>query len=118
MSKIINDKYYTPIELANYCIDKCIEVIGLENIKDAIEPSCGNGSFFHHSVLKPSLGIDIKPEMSNAVIGDFLTYPLQYKVGRLIIGNPPFGNRLSLAQKFYKKSISVGDYIAFILPIS
>ena len=76
MSKIQDDKYYTPIELANYCIDKCIEVIGLENIKDVIEPSCGNGSFFHHSVLKPSLGIDIKPEMSGAIVGDFLTYPL------------------------------------------
>ena len=29
-NKIENDKYYTPIELANYCIDKTIEIIGAE----------------------------------------------------------------------------------------
>lgn len=39
MAKIENDKYYTPIELANYCIDKTIEIIGEENIIDILEPS-------------------------------------------------------------------------------
>ena len=45
MAKIINDKYYTPIELAKYCIDKTYKIIGRENITDIIEPSAGNGSF-------------------------------------------------------------------------
>ena len=31
---------------------------------------------------------------------------------------PPFGNRNTLSVKFYKKSIDLCDYIAFILPIS
>lgn len=43
---------------------------------------------------------------------------IEYKKGRLIIGNPPYGRCLNLAQKFYKKSIQIGDYIAFVLPIS
>ena len=30
MSKIVNDKYYTPIELANHCIDKVLLTIGGE----------------------------------------------------------------------------------------
>ena len=47
-----------------------------------------------------------------------MTYDLEYKEGRFIIGNPPFGTRLNLAQKFYKRAIELGDYIAFILPIS
>lgn len=34
------------------------------------------------------------------------------------MGNPPFGPRLIDAQKFYKKATNIGDYIAFILPIS
>ena len=28
--KIDNDKYYTPIDLAKYCIDKTFEIIGKE----------------------------------------------------------------------------------------
>lgn len=74
-NKINNDKYYTPIELANHCIDVCVDVIGLDNITDVIEPSCGNGSFFHHDILKPSVGYDIFPDMvgDNIVIGDFLS---------------------------------------------
>lgn len=120
MSKIINDKYYTPIELANYCIDKCIEIIGLENIKDVIEPSCGNGSFFHHSVLIPSFGYDILPGMSgnNIIKCDFLAHNIPYKEGRLIIGNPPYGERNDLSRKFMIKGSEIGDYVAFILPIS
>ena len=36
----------------------------------------------------------------------------------MIIGNPPFGRGNSMSVKFFKKSIMIGDYIAFILPIS
>lgn len=44
---------------------------------------------------------------------------LEYKIGRCLIGNPPFGNsKNDLVKKFYNKSIIVADYIAFILPIS
>ena len=45
MSKIYNDRYYTPISLANYCWDKVIGVIGEENISEIIEPSVGDGAF-------------------------------------------------------------------------
>lgn len=118
--KIVNDKYYTPISLANHCYDKVIELIGLDNITDVVEPSCGDGSFFHHNVLRPSIGIDIAPGIvgENIITHDWLTYEMEYRKGRLVIGNPPYGSRMNLAQKFFKKSVSVGDYIAFILPIS
>ena len=46
--KINNDKYYTPIDLANYCIDKVYEVVGEENISEVIEPSVGSGNFLKH----------------------------------------------------------------------
>jgi hypothetical protein len=36
-----------------------------------------------------------------------------------VIGNPPFGDKDNdLVKQFYNKSITLGDYIAFILPIS
>ena len=61
MSKIQNDKYYTSIKLANYCWDKVIAIIG-DNISEIIEPSCGNGAFYHHDKIEPHFGYDIAPE--------------------------------------------------------
>ena len=115
MAKIELDKYYTPVDLAKYCIDKTFEIIGEENITEVIEPSAGNGSFSRQ--LK-CVAYDIEPEHEDIIKQDFLKLNVEYKQGRLIIGNPPFGSRMNLAQKFYKQSIRIGDYIAFILPIS
>ena len=40
------------------------------------------------------------------------------KKGTLVIGNPPYGDRLKLARDFFNKSCDIADYIGFILPIS
>jgi len=117
ISKIKNDKYYASPELAKYCINKTKEIIGEENITEYFEPSAGAGVFLNY--LPPNtLAYDIEPEDSRIIKQDYLTLNLPYKKGRLIIGNPPYGTRNTLAVKFYKKSIYLGDYIAFILPIS
>jgi len=113
--KITLDKYYTDTNTAKQCIDKVYEIIGKENITQIIEPSAGNGSF---SLQLECLAYDIAPEADNIIEQDYLELDLPYQKGRLIIGNPPFGSRMNLAQKFFKKSIELGDYIAFILPIS
>lgn len=119
MAKINNDKYYTPIETANHCWDVIDKKIGLNNISSIIEPSVGNGAFCNYKV-KPDLCIDILPEIKgeNIIQADFLEYKLEYEKNRLIIGNPPFGDKLHLAVKFYNKAVEIADYIAFILPIS
>lgn len=120
--KINNDKYYTPIDLANYCWDKVFEIIGEENISEIIEPSIGNGSFLHHSKQMPHFAYDIEPEcksnFTHIFKEDFLESDIKYLEGRLIIGNPPYGRCLNIAQKFFKKSVEISDTIAFILPIS
>jgi hypothetical protein len=122
MSKLVNDKYYTPIPLANYCWDKVFEVIGEKNVSEIIEPSVGNGSFLYHKDKFPHFAYDIEPECKSnftyIVKADYLKVDISYLQGRLIIGNPPYGRCLNLAQKFYKKSTEIADYIAFILPIS
>lgn len=61
---------------------------------------------------------DIEPESEGIIKQDFLALNISYQKGRLIIGNPPFGNSNALSVKFYKKACTLGDYIAFILPIS
>ena len=117
MAKIKNDKYYTSDELAKYCVEKTKEIIGVENITEWLEPSAGAGAFLNH-LPNDTLAYDIEPEDKRIVKQDFLELDLEYKKGRCIIGNPPYGRCLNLAQKFYKKSIDFGDYIVFILPIS
>lgn len=122
IAKIENDKYYTSPELAKYIVNKTKEIIGEENITEYLEPSAGSGVFL--DILdkedKPYLAYDVEPEDDNGRIikQDYLTLDLDYKKGRCIIGNPPYGKFNLLSEKFYKKSIELGDYIAFILPIS
>jgi hypothetical protein len=115
MAKILLDKYYTDLKTAKWCIDKTLEIIGQENISEIIEPSAGDGSF---SSQIDCIAYDIQPEAEGIIQGDYLELNIDYKQGRLLIGNPPFGSRMNLAQKFFKKSILLGDFIAFILPIS
>ena len=114
MAKINLDKYYTPIDIAKHCIDV---VNGLHlDITEVIEPSAGNGSF---SLQIPNcIAYDIEPEHEGIIKQDFLKLKLPYKQGRLFIGNPPFGNSNSLSIQFYKHACKMGDYIAFIQPIS
>ena len=117
MAKIKLDKYYTSPELAKYCVEKTKEIIGSKNITEYIEPSAGSGAFLDY-LDKPYLAYDIEPEDERIVKQDYLTVDLEYKKGRCIIGNPPYGRVNNLATQFYKKSIHFGDYISFILPIS
>ena len=116
MAKIINDKYYTSKELAKYCIDKTYEIIGEENIKEIIEPSAGSGSFSKQ--IPNCIAYDLEPDGEGIIKQNFLELNLDYKKGRLFIGNPPYGARNTLSVSFYKKAIQLGDYISFILPIS
>lgn len=114
--KILNDKYYTPPDLAKYCIEKTFETIRIENITEIIEPSAGNGSFSRQ--IDGCIAYDIKPESDGIYKKNFLELDLEYVKGRLIIGNPPFGKHMKLAQDFFKHSVKHSDFIAFILPIS
>ena len=116
MAKIVNDKYYTPKDLAKRLIDKTYEIIGKENITSVIEPSAGNGAFSLQ--IDNCIGYDIYPEHPSIIKANFLKENIEYQKGRLCIGNPPFGNRNALSVNFYKKCCEIGDYIAFVQPIS
>lgn len=84
-------------------------------ITDIIEPSAGSGAF---STQIKCTAYDILPQHPSIIQADFLTLNIPYKKGRLCIGNPPFGTSNTMSVKFYKKACSIGDYIAFIQPIS
>lgn len=120
MAKIQNDKYYTPQHIVSRCIDTIIETIGLDKITEVIEPSAGNGAFMHDERLHVDYAYDISPEAEDIIQADYLEIAktLQYKPGRLVLGNPPFGYSGNLYNQFYKASVKIADYVAFILPNS
>ena len=115
MAKIEFDKYYTPPIVARWCIEKTYEIIGKENITEIVEPSAGAGSFSHQ--IPNCIAMDLYPQHEYIHKADFITESLGYKKGRLFIGNPPYGGAAKqLLNAFYDKSVSEGDYIAWILP--
>ena len=120
MAKIPHDKYYTPNNIVEHCVSKLKEFVG-GDVTEIIEPSAGNGAFIEsldNSFNCNKYYYDLLPEHDKIKQQDFLELDLEYKQGRVVVGNPPFGNRSTLIVKFFKKAIRLGDYIAFILPIS
>ena len=105
------DKFYTPKNTAKECIDL---VPDLKSYDLIIEPSAGNGSF---SKQLDCIAYDIEPEDDSITQQDWLkTTPFRAE-HILVIGNPPFGTRSSLAKAFIKQSQKIGaETIAFILP--
>lgn len=120
--KLHLDQYYTPTNVAKYCIDTTLDVLGEHNyeVDHLIEPSSGSGSFSDILLTEgyDVTAIDLEPKKDYMLQGDFLTHPFEYSPKTLIIGNPPYGTRLSLAKQFYRRSVEISDYISFILPIS
>lgn len=121
-NKLNLDQYYTSEEDMNYCVNKTLDILQESgySVSEFLEPSAGQGVFSNYLVTsgKSVIALDIEPKAEDIIEADYLTYDIEYKKDRLIIGNPPYGTRLNLAKQFYNKSIQIGDYISFILPIS
>ena len=120
MSKLLHDKYYTSEEVVNKCWEILKETIDFNEITEIIESSAGAGAWLEK--IKET-GIDYKaydilPEHPEVIEQDFLELDLDYKPGRCIGFNPPFGRSNNLSRKFYNKAVGVADYIVFIQPIS
>ncbi len=113
--RIEDDAYFTSQELVDIVMGL---FSGLEfEISEYIEPSAGSGVFLDY-FDKPYKAYDIEPMDERVIREDFLELDLHYLEGRAVVGNPPYGRCLSLAQKFFRKAVGISDYIAFILPIS
>ena len=122
--KLHLDKYYTPRDHADHVVKKTFELIGAENITEVVETSAGAGVFLDavedylakNNLSIPVYGYDLEPEREDIVQQDYLEFMQYYLPGRLIIGNPPFGQRMQLAKKFFQKGVREADYISWILP--
>ncbi|WEK82936.1 MAG: hypothetical protein L3I91_02240 [Mycoplasma sp.] len=115
------DQYFTKQTVAeklfNVAYNK-INKIEKKQINDFvwIEPSVGEGCFFDLLPKKKRIGIDIKPLRSDVVKSDYLKYPIPTNKKIIVIGNPPFGHRGTMALEFINHSYP-SDYVCFILPM-
>lgn len=114
--KIENDKYYTPAYLSERCVSILFDFLKNPDSFSYLDPCAGDGAF--SSLLPSCEAYDIEPASDGIQKADFLSLDINYKRGRVTLGNPPYGSRLNSAVKFYKKSVQISDYVAFLLPHS
>jgi hypothetical protein len=112
------DQFFTSKDTAQYCYNKAIEIIApLGNLDDYtfIEPSAGDGSFYHLMPEDRRIGVDIEPKCDGVLEYDFLKWnPDTNK--NICVGNPPFGLRGHLALKFINHAAKFSDFVCFVLP--
>lgn len=110
--KSIHDKFYTKPYVAQICYDKVSYYFS--NNDFLIEPSAGSGSF-SNIMRNPMVAYDLVPENSNIIMGNWFDQDVPHN--SVIIGNPPFGTRNELTNKFIMHGITKAKCVAFILPM-
>ena len=111
------DKFYTIPVVAERCLRRVEEFYPWATWGLVVEPSAGNGSFFHRIGTDKKIGMDILPDHGDILTKDFFTFsPENPDEKNLVIGNPPFGKNSSLAVKFFNHAANWADVIAFIVP--
>ena len=107
------DQFFTPEPKAKELIKVVNSKYDLSQYDNIIEPSAGAGAFFKN--LPNAIGIDLEPQIDGIIKQDFFDF--KFPQGKtIVIGNPPYGKRGSLALKFINKCADYADVIAFVLP--
>jgi len=114
------DKWYTPRDKSQEFITKTLDIIGIHNLDEVVEPSAGDGAFSDYLQDYPFTlkSYDIKPDKDYITPMDFNDLKMDYSDRRLVIGNPPFGRSGCLAKKFVKKTMRMAKWVGFVLPLS
>lgn len=112
------DQFYTKTSVASWCLKRLLKVMPSASDLHFIEPSAGDGAFFDLLPHDQRTGIDLEPRGIGIKKADFLRWePRRHAPdSSVIIGNPPFGKRSSLAIDFFNHGARMADTIAFIVP--
>jgi hypothetical protein len=110
------DQFYTNLECAKNFFNIIQSKLDLVSFDYIIEPSVGNGAFYHLFDHTKRIAIDIDPKIDGAIKMDFLKWDCPLKGNIITIGNPPFGKNSNLAVDFFNHSATFSNVIAFILP--
>jgi len=111
--------FFTAPHLAARCVKLLDARCKMKSYDLVVEPSAGDGVFLTLLPEDRRVGIDVAPGHPEVLCGDFLAWQPPVSAGRILtIGNPPFGQRASLALAFIEHAATFSDTIAFILPRS
>jgi len=110
------DQFYTKEDIAaNYYV-QLQTIVNVGDFDVILEPSAGKGSFFKLLPHSKRKGIDVEPKCPDIEQMDYFNFNPEQNKKYLVIGNPPFGRISSIAVKFFNKSATFADCIAFIIP--
>jgi len=112
------EQFFTSQDYAERCVALLRKHFDLESFKSIVEPSAGTGIFIEALAPLEVEAIDIEPRHPLVSEADFLSWLPSPLSPRLVIGNPPFGQRGALAAKFLERACEMSDVVAFILPRS
>jgi predicted RNA methylase len=111
------EQYFTCRRLAAKCIAAVENHFPLASFTMVLEPSAGDGAFYSLLPQANRVGIDLQPLADGIQKADFLRWePPLFQDNILTIGNPPFGQRGSLAVEFVNRACQFSRVVAFILP--
>jgi len=117
--EVTHEAYFTDRNIARSCVSRLSDCIPIEEFDLIVEPSAGDGSFLAALPNLPTVALDLTPGAPGILRQDFLTWQPPGDARRiLVIGNPPFGQRASLAVKFIAHAASFAHTFAFVLPRS
>lgn len=117
MSRLPNDAYYTPDDLA----EKLVGLLPLSPGDFVLEPSVGGGAFARALRKRGAevVGCDINPraegvpDCSAFIEADFLTLPPPCTF-EWVVGNPPYTD----VEQHIEKALSVSPNVAFLLRVA
>lgn len=108
------DQFFTPDEVADYCVQFFKEATGETSIK-ILEPCAGGKAFiraFENNSYSDFEMLDLDPKSSDIRKQDFLEYEESLE-GVAVITNPPFGVQNNLSIKFFNQASRLcAEYIA------
>jgi predicted RNA methylase len=110
------DQFFTPDEVANYCVDFFKQTTGETEIK-ILEPCAGGGAFaraFEDNGYANFELLDIDPKSAEIRQQDFLNYEESLE-GVAVVTNPPFGLKSALSVAFFNRAAKLGaEFIALL----
>lgn len=111
------EQFFTCRHLAAKCLSVVEKHFELASFTMTLEPSAGDGAFFSLLPKFNRVGIDLEPLGDGILKADFFKWePPLFEDNILTIGNPPFGQRGSLAVEFVNRACQFSRVVAFILP--
>lgn len=114
------DQFFTTEETAMRCLGylNC-RLPTTDQPIEFIEPSAGDGVFYNLLPKGRRIGIDLAPQHPDIERANFLKWRPEAgdSAARVVIGNPPFGKRGSIAVEFLRHASEIADTVGFIVPM-